>query len=132
MAFMEWTDGISVNDEIDEQHRMLFAIVNELHAAVTAGAERSVLARVFGELIDYTIIHFRTEERYFAELAYPDAAAHKAEHDDLTMQVLRLHSRFENGDLVISFELLDFLYDWLMRHTGETDLKFRAFLDGIN
>jgi hemerythrin len=130
MAFMTWTDEISVNDEIDAQHRKLFDIVNELHASVTAGAERSALARIFNELIDYTIYHFKTEEGYFSVLAYPDSAAHKKEHDDLTEQAVKLQSQFSEGDLVISFELLDFLYDWLMKHTSDSDIKFKKFLEG--
>lgn len=132
MEFITWTADLSVNAEIDEQHKKLFGIVNELHASVTAGAERSALALIFDELIDYTITHFQTEERYFAELDYPDAAAHKKEHDDLTAQVVRLHGQFVDGDLVISFELLDFLYDWLMTHTGDSDIKFKKFLDELN
>jgi hemerythrin len=127
---MNWTEELSVNDEIDVQHRNLFDIVNELHASITAGAERTALAHVFNELIDYTIYHFRTEESLFAELSYPDAPAHKKEHDDLTAQALTLQSQFVEGDLVISFELLDFLYDWLMNHTSDSDLKFKRFLDG--
>lgn len=130
MAFITWTDDLSVNAEIDVQHRKLFAILNELHASVTAGTERGALAHVFNELIDYTVEHFQTEERYFVDLSYPDAAAHKKEHDELTEQVLKLQAQFAEGDLVISFELLDFLYDWLMKHTSDTDLKFRRFLDG--
>jgi len=130
MAFITWTKKISVNDEIDAQHRKLFDILNELHASVTAGAERSALARVFNELIDYTIEHFQTEERYFIDLAYPDAQAHTKEHNDLTTQVVRLQGQFAEGDLVISFELLDFLYEWLMMHTSESDVRFREFLDG--
>lgn len=131
MAFINWTSDLSVNAEIDRQHQKLFAIVNELHESVTAGAERSALARIFDELIDYTIYHFQTEERYFAELDYPDAATHKREHDDLTRQVVKLHEQFVEGDLVISFELLDFLYDWLMTHTGDSDIKFKSYLNEL-
>ena len=129
MAFMTWTNEISVNDEIDAQHKKLFDIVNELHASVTAGAERSTLAHIFNELIDYTIDHFQTEERYFVNLSYPDSQPHKKEHDDLTEQVVKLQSQFAEGDLVISFELLDFLYDWLMKHTSDSDIKFKRFLE---
>lgn len=129
MAFITWGEELSVNEEIDTQHRKLFDIVNELHASVTAGSERSRLSRIFNELIDYTIYHFETEERYFDELRYPEAEKHRKEHDDLTMEVVKLQSQFAEGDLVISFELLDFLYDWLMKHTSDSDLLFRKFLD---
>lgn len=130
MAFITWTAAISVNAEIDAQHMKLFDILNEIHVLVTEGSERGALAKVFNELIDYTIYHFQTEERCFAELAYPDARVHKKEHDELTAQVVALQSQFVEGDLVISFELLDFLYDWLMKHTSDSDIKFRKFLDG--
>lgn len=129
MAFIIWTDKISVNEEIDSQHKRLFNILNELHMSVTAGAERSTLAKIFNELIDYTIYHFQTEERYFVDLSYPDSSAHKKEHNDLTEQVVRLQGQFAEGDLVISFELLDFLYDWLMTHTSGSDIQFREFLE---
>ncbi len=77
--------------------------------------ERNALVKVFKGLIDYTIEHFQTEERYFEELSYPETNAHKKEQAE--------------GALVISFELLDFLYDWLMKHTSESEVKFRIFLD---
>ncbi len=45
--------------------------------------------------------------------------------------LVKLKSQFDEGGLVVSFELLDFLYDWLMKHTSDSDIKFRRFLDLI-
>ncbi len=131
MAFIVWTADIAVNDEIDEQHKKLFDILNDLHESVTAGAEQGVLAEVFNLLIDYTVEHFETEENYFTQCSYPDTDAHKKEHNDLTQKAIELQQEFKSGNLTISFDLLDFLYDWLMEHTSNQDKKFASYLRSL-
>ena len=128
MAFITWTKEITVTEEIDSQHRKLFDMCNELHHSVTFGAERRTLAIGFSGMIDYTVEHFHTEERLFSATNYPDAAAHKKEHDELTETAVKLQQQFSEGNLVISFDLLNFLYDWLMNHTSGSDKAFGAYL----
>lgn len=128
MAFITWTDDISVNEEIDEQHKNLFDILNKLHTAVTSGAEQSQLTQIFDSLIDYTVSHFDTEEKYFKTYSYPGTDEHKKEHKELTEKALELQSAYREGNLTISFDLLDFLYDWLKDHTSDSDKKFADFL----
>ncbi|MBP7654136.1 hemerythrin family protein [Candidatus Dependentiae bacterium] len=131
MAFITWTQDIAVNEEIDNQHKNLFDILNKLHESVTAGAEQGALAKILISLIDYTVEHFETEEKYFAKYSYPDTEAHKKEHVDLTQKAIDLQQQFKDGNLTISFDLLDFLYDWLTTHTSESDKKFSEFLKTI-
>ena len=128
MAFITWTVDIAVNDEIDEQHKQLFDILNKLHAAVTNGVEQAQITQIFDSLIDYTVLHFDTEEKYFKEYDYPGTDDHKKEHKDLTEKALELQREYREGALTISFDLLDFLYDWLKDHTSDSDKKFAEFL----
>lgn len=129
MSFIEWTTKNEIHVPIvDEQHKKLFAILNKLHEAVSLGKEQSALATVLDELIEYTVYHFDTEEQLFAEYAFPGAPEHKAEHDKLTGQAVELQQRMQEGETAISFEVLDFLYDWLMDHTIGLDSEFGAFL----
>lgn len=128
MAFITWTEDIAVNDEIDEQHKQLFDILNKLHAAVTNGVEQAQITQIFDSLIDYTVLHFDTEEKYFKEYDYPGTDDHKKEHKDLTEKALELQREYREGALTISFDLLDFLYDWLKDHTSDSDKKFAEFL----
>ena len=131
MAFITWTNDISVNEEINNQHKNLFDILNKLHESVTAGAEQGTLAKILVSLIDYTVEHFETEEKYFAEYSYPHTAEHKNEHIKLTQAAIELQEKFKEGNLTISFDLLDFLYDWLTTHTSDSDKKFSDFLKTI-
>ena len=129
MAFLEWTDAHKgYVAEIDAQHEHLFVILNQLHAATMQGAERSTLGGIFDELIEYTVEHFNTEERLFIAHTYPGYDEHKLEHDRLTGQAVELQNQFREGSATISFEVLDFLHDWLVQHTLGTDKAASKYL----
>lgn len=130
MAFLEWNDTFVLGvEEVDEQHQHLFELVNRLHGAVTEGAEQSELSNILDSLIDYTVDHFETEEKLFKEHNYPQLEEHKKEHDDLTGQVVDLQTKFREGSATLSFEVLDFLSNWLTDHTTNSDLKFATFMN---
>jgi hemerythrin len=129
MAFMNWDSKYYCGiDVVDKQHEHLFALVNELHGCVVQGANIVEVGKILNALIEYTVDHFETEERLFSQCGYPAAADHKAEHDALTKQVLALNEKFEAKEITISFDVLDFLNDWLNKHTTDSDMKFAAFL----
>jgi len=129
MAFISWADKYSMNvQEIDKQHKHLFVLLGNLHKAVSEGAEQGTLAEILDELIDYTVYHFKTEEDLFKKYKYHDYDNHKKEHDDLTKQVVELQKQFMDGSATISFEVLDFLRDWLLTHTMGSDMKYVNFI----
>jgi hemerythrin-like metal-binding protein len=47
---------------IDEQHKTLFKIVNDLADATARNARREVLRQILNELINEVDIHFKDEE----------------------------------------------------------------------
>ncbi len=128
MAFMEWCDKYMLGlKEVDEQHEQLFNIVNQLHQAVVEGADQSVVGAILDDLIEYTVEHFETEERLFLAQEYPRYEEHKKEHDLLTQQALEIQEKFRAKEITVTFELLDFLSDWLKNHTTDSDLKYAQF-----
>lgn len=132
MVFLEWTNKFVLNvKEIDEQHEFLFNLLNRLYDSVVEGAEQGTLDVILTELIDYTVYHFNTEEDLFNKHKYPDLDNHKKEHNDLTNQVVNLQSKFKEGSATISFEVLDFLKDWLVVHTMDSDQKFTSYIANL-
>jgi hemerythrin len=131
MAFITWSDELySIKVEhIDTQHRHLVSLVNRMHEAVVNGLERSALSQVLEELIDYTVYHFRSEEELFATHHYPQLEIHKQQHNALTEQVLKLQAEFEEGSATISYEVLDFLHDWLTHHMASSDRGFLHYME---
>ena len=127
MSFMPWSSDLEVGiGLIDDQHRWLIDRTNALHASVQeAEPDHQQIAELLEGLMDYTTNHFIAEEELFQRLGYPDAAAHKAEHDRFTAQIMDLLHRHEAGN-VSGAETLELLMGWLLNHILKVD---RAYVD---
>jgi hemerythrin len=129
MALIQWTDALSVKiGTIDEQHKKLILLINELDVAMRAGKGKDILGKILNELVAYVGTHFGTEEKLFAQHAYPDTAVHKMEHGDFVRKVGEFKKGFESGKLGLTIELMNFLSDWLRKHIMGTDQKYGPFL----
>jgi len=130
MSFMDWSDNLSVNiKELDEQHKKLLALINELHEAMKSGRGKEVTEKTLGGLIQYVGTHFSTEERLMEKHSYPGFLAHKGEHAKLTKQATDIQSQFLQGKAVVNVELMNFLKSWLQNHILGTDKKYTSFLN---
>jgi hemerythrin len=125
MKLVEWNDKLSIGvSSVDEQHKKLVGILNELYEAVQARQGHEKLGTLFNELIDYTVYHFRHEEALFAKTGYPAASEHKKEHEELTRQVLEKKQKYEDGAAsTLPIELLNFLRRWLLTHIAGSDKR---------
>lgn len=122
---MVWNDKLSVGVKvIDDDHKILLGMANKLWDAIIAQGGRQALEEILDQLVDYTTFHFAREEELFAYTAYPGAARHKKEHDDLTKQVLEIQERYRNGAPALTLEVMSFLKDWLYDHILDSDGKF--------
>jgi hemerythrin len=129
MRMFEWKTSYATQvASIDAQHQNLFAIGRELYQAMSAGKGKTVLARILDRMVQYTTVHFAHEERLMRLHEYPDLLAHKAEHDALTKQVLKIQEDFRSGQAVVTVQLLQFLRDWLDKHINGTDQKYAPLL----
>jgi hemerythrin len=131
MPLMTWTDKLSVGVSVlDEDHKKLVAMVNELYDAMQAGHGKEKLGGILGRLVDYTKMHFAREEKFFAQTGYADAAPHKQQHEALTRQVLDVQKKYADGAVAtLSLDVMHFLRDWLVKHIQGTDQKYRPHLN---
>ena len=126
---IEWDQRYSVEiAEIDREHRQLFGLLNELYAAMQEGQADQVVGKVLDRVLDYAVLHFAHEEALFTQHGYPDAAAHRAEHAELTAQAKALAQRLRSGTGDVSVGTLKFLCDWLSRHILGSDRRYAPFL----
>ena len=135
MKLFEWETQYSVDiRQIDNEHKYLIGLLNELLNAMNQGRGKDILGYLFEELLDYTKYHFSTEERLMSIHGYPDYTHHKKEHNELTKQVLTIKEQFDNGQTNISIVTYNFLKEWLKKHILGTDMKFGPFLKskGVN
>lgn len=130
MAYMAWKEIYSVNvKEIDEQHKKLIGMINELHGAMKMGKGKEVTAVILKEMIDYAASHFATEEKYMSKFGFPGYAQHKDEHDAFTRKIMDFKVKYDEGSVALSFEVMDFLEDWLLKHIQGTDRQYGPFFN---
>ena len=131
MPLMIWTEKMSVGVKVlDDDHKRLVALINDLHDGLKAGHGKDVLGKTLDGLVSYTRSHFEREEQLFAKTGYPNSHAHKKEHDSLTNQVLGVQAKYKGGaDTSLTLEVMDFLKTWLTNHIQGSDQKYSAHLN---
>ncbi len=124
-AIFEWNRRFETGvREVDAQHQHLFELAGRLHRAMQRGESKGILSGLLKALIDYTVKHFRDEERLMQAARYPEYQAHKAKHDALTQQVQDFARDLESGKVAVSLELMTFLRDWLYNHILKSDQAY--------
>lgn len=117
MPILNWSDEFSVNvEEIDNQHMKLLALVNTLHAAVESQIDKSVLHQMLVDLVEYTRLHFATEERLMAEHGLSQLKLHQREHHLLLRHLNELTKSVSNGRYPTFFSDYDVSNDWFLNH----------------
>ena len=130
MAMLTWSDKYSVNvKEIDDQHKKLIRLLNELHTAMSAGKGKDVLSGVLNHLIDYTVYHFSAEENYMVQYGYPGYTQHRAEHTEFVKNVKDFDEKFEAGQSSVSIDVIKFLNGWVTSHISGTDKQYTQFFN---
>ena len=79
---------------------------------------------------EYAALHFKIEEEYFRLYKYPNYESHKKKHDSFVEKVADVEKRFNDGKLILSFEITTFLKDWIKEHIQGTDKEYSDFLIG--
>ena len=125
---LSWSESLSVKvDLIDDQHKKLVNLINQLFRAVGSGSPQAQVEGVLAELIDYTAYHFQTEEDLFDRFGYPEKEAHKQIHTKLVAQAVGYQQKINQGDGSVAMSLLQFLKDWLVNHIMKTDKRYSTF-----
>jgi hemerythrin len=129
MPLINWDDSLSVGvDYIDNQHKQLVSIINQLNDAMLQDKGNEVMCEILDDLVEYTKSHFKSEEHLMKKYGYPESSEHIKEHEKLTKQVIDFAESYREGKAIITLSVMNFLKDWLSNHIFETDKTFGQFL----
>ena len=129
MALIEWKPSYSVGVGLfDYQHQKLFALINQLHEAMSKGRAKEHLASVVASLAAYTATHFAEEESALERAGYKDLDAHKAMHRQFEAKVAQFGAEVKQGTLGVSIQVMDFLNNWLTDHILKVDKGYTSVL----
>jgi len=113
---------------VDAEHRDLFRIADELHAAVSKGAPPDAVSEHLHHLTACMAEHFSHEEELMREVSYPSLRWHTKQHDPARRHLKLLAPLVEAGDRQAARLLFHFLAGWLQDHTTLTDRMMAAFV----
>lgn len=129
MSLLVWSNEFSVGvDEIDEQHKMLFELLNRLFLAAVKREDQQLTDEVLDSLIDYTRTHFALEERLLEESGYRALPGHREDHARFIERINTIAQKFHVEDGRVTLELINFLNDWLQKHIRQSDMAYAAHL----
>jgi len=127
ISYIKWEPKYSVHVEIlDEQHRKLFDIVNDLVDEVEMGSNQ--LLPIISDLIDYLSVHFKQESIVMMESNYPGFTKHSREHRDFTEKMKAFLQDYEQGDTELGLKMIVFLKEWIFNHTTRLDIEYAHHL----
>ena len=119
------------NAIIDSEHRELFAAVNRLMDACSAGHGRDHMMPMVNFLLDYVDKHFAHEEQLQNQSHYPGFFAHHAFHENYRQKLKDILSKISaNGPTLIDVNALNLHIGTLVAHIKTEDKKLGTFLKG--
>lgn len=129
MAFFEWNNNLSLNNiGIDNQHKKLINLINELYDAMGTGTAKDKMGKILNELINYTKTHFADEEKIMEQTNYPGIGIQKAQHKDFIAKIESTYTEFQAGNNYLSVSVMNFLKDWLNKHIKDVDQQLGVYL----
>lgn len=130
MARLDWHDCYEIGvGFIDEDHRQILALMQQMRDAVTAGDCEHCL-RLSNEILIQTATHFMHEETFLRKVNYPGLEEHIHYHVNLLVQagsIKRLCRNTRNQQDMES--CLNAMEELLVDDVLIGDIEFKSFLE---
>ena len=127
--FFTWKDEYSVGiDSIDQQHKKLLGLINQLQTAVDYSTGEEFERETLDELVAYTKDHFSYEEGLMENNDYPDYVPHKAQHAKMIKKVEEVLAEYDKDPDTAMSNAVEYLQNWLINHINGTDKQYSSFL----
>ncbi len=114
-------------DELDLEHQGQIDLLLDIERELAGAGDKARLATLLDRLVEFTSLHFMSEQVLMRERAYPGFAAHEAEHDQLMDQIRDFQKRVDSGERALEATDLAALRDWVMRHIRTQDAAFAQY-----
>lgn len=112
-----YADCLTGIDQIDEEHRKLFSLINEAVELPKEARTPQTVKNILEHLSDYAVNHFAHEEAYMEAQNDPELPLQKKEHQAFADHVKLLEKQpltGENASAMLD-EILTYLVRWLYR-----------------
>lgn len=130
MTQLTWNHACTVGVKaMDEQHAVLMDTLNDIRLALVHGKGREHVSERLNRLIEFTRMHFASEEQLLEQHSFPGSAEHRDAHQRLLAQIEEAALRTQYNDELHLRAILQFLREWYMSHIEDMDSQYGAWLN---
>ena len=124
-----WHSSYSVeNSTIDDEHMQILQVYKELINLVeNNNNDRQVFASILSKLTDFSLYHFKNEEKYMLNMDYPKFKEHKELHREYIYQVAMYNTELLSVNPPKLIDIINFVKNWLDNHILKEDIKYEQF-----
>lgn len=122
-----WTIENSVGvTEMDIQHQHIFSIINNFADSLSNSKAKLETDKILLELVEYSKVHFGTEEKYFKLFDYIYTKDHIEKHHYYNQKISEFYEKEKdpNQKETLPLEIIDFLKNWWIYHINVEDKKY--------
>ena len=125
----QWNDAYGVGiPDIDEQHGILFEMIDGLAAAAEGRETASFKTGDVDRLVELARAHLKYEETLVSRRPPPGYAAALKDHAEFSKKVDVLSRYVSEAPADALQAMVEFLKDWMIDHTLLENGRFREFL----
>ena len=123
-------------DMVDDQHKILFTILDKLIACFSSGVpSEGMVDQVLKELVEYSTHHFTYEEEMMLadHIDERHLTLHRMEHHSFCydLEHLQLHTNVDEDEVQVAERIVSFISSWLAYHILGVDMVMTAQIKAI-
>ena len=120
---------------IDAQHEHYYNLINDfVFLSKNRHIEKSEAVKFFSEVVEYTVLHFDTEEFFMRSIDYPDYETHVKIHDRFRASIEKESGEIEKVTNLCKFSEMfaGWVGSWFSSHEATADLKIAEYCRAHN
>ena len=126
---METTRGGRTEFEvIDGEHRVQVGLFDAMHDAVRQGRDVAAIDEILEQLLEYSKVHFLSEQLLMRLHAYPQHDDHVQDHERMLASMEGLRQAHQQGSPSYTLEAMETLRGQLMTHIAGRDEDLGQYL----
>ena len=113
---------------VEAEHDVQMQMLDSLAAAVENRGNFASMKLVLEQFIEFSDLHFLSEQLVMRLHSYPGYEAHMEEHTRLMKKLREIREKVFRDEKILGLELIKELRAWLLAHMASHDKAFGEFL----
>lgn len=125
MTLFNWGEIYKTDiPEIDDQHKHLIELANELHNSIQENKEYTIIKKIIFDLVEYTRRHFSYEEQFIKKNNPDEFEHHHLQHKNLIDRMTHILKSYSPNKPQMAVELLELMKFWIIQHIRKNDSRY--------